>query len=86
MPKFDYINHESLVKAGYTYDSMADKYFSSSTPTWDVSEKREAGMRQGAWPSSTIDEFRAQEKEWIERQRAKIKLLKANNATETTNE
>lgn len=78
MPKFDYNNHECMLQAGYEYDASTDKYFSRGVPTWDVTEKRDAGIRQGAWPSSSIEEFRAQESEWIERQRAKIKLMKAN--------
>ncbi len=78
MPKFDYNNHETMLQAGYAYEASSDKYFSRTLPSWDVTEKREAGIRQGAWPSASVDEFKTQEKEWIERQKAKIKLLKAS--------
>ncbi len=60
------------MQAGYEYDSRSDKYFNRNPPTWDASEKISAGIKQGAWPSSTVEEFRAQEREWVDQQWSKI--------------
>jgi hypothetical protein len=81
MPQLDWSSHETLLQAGYEYDSIKDKYFNRGAPLWDASEKAEAGRRQGAWPSNSIDEFRKQEKEWIQAQWAKIKTLKSESET-----
>jgi hypothetical protein len=79
MPKFDAQSHECLMQAGYEYDSHRDKYFSRSEPSWNSVEKAESGRRQGAWPSSTVDEFRAQEQEWVSQQWKKEKALRSSS-------
>ena len=68
MPQFDQNSHDMLIQAGYVNDTTKDKYFSRDAPTWDSSDKMAAGIKQGAWPSRTIDEFRQQEPKWIETQ------------------
>jgi len=77
MPQLDWSSHEILLQAGYEYDSVRDKYYNRGTPSWDATEKAEAGRRQGAWPSSTVEDFRHQEKEWVQTQWAKIKAMKS---------
>jgi len=72
MPRFDPVSHDMLIQAGYEYDSMTDKYFNRGSPIWEVSDKRAAATKQGAWPSNSISEFRKQEREWIESEWSKI--------------
>ena len=76
MPKLDSATHAQLMAGGYEYDAKKDKYFNRGTPSWEASEKADAGRRQGAFPSSTIEEFRSQEKEWISSQWSKIKTMR----------
>lgn len=76
MPRLDHSSHETLLQAGYEYDAHLDKYFNRNPPQWDESEKTAAGIKQGAWPSRTIEEFRAQEREWIATQWSKILSMK----------
>ena len=77
MPKLDYHSHGMLVVAGYEYNEKSDKYFSRGPASWEASDKADAGRRQGAFPSSSVAEFRAQEAAWIATQWAKIKELKS---------
>ena len=76
MPKFDQAAHESLMSAGYDYDAINDKYFNRNPPIWEVSEKMASGIKQGAWPSKTVEEFRSQEREWVANQWSKILAMK----------
>jgi hypothetical protein len=76
MPKFPYEAHSHLSSAGYEYDERTDKYFNRGSPTWECEDKMEAGRRQGAFPSRTVDEFKAQADSWIETQMAKIRGAK----------
>ena len=76
MPKLDNATHEMLLMAGYEYDHIVDKYFNRNLPKWDASEKVAAGIKQGAWPSRTIDEFRSQERTFVEEQWSKILAMK----------
>jgi hypothetical protein len=80
MPQLDQMSHQILVDAGYEYDAKADKYFNRGQPSWEVGIKEEEGRRQGAFPSRTIEEFRAQESHWISEQKSKIKAMKATAA------
>jgi hypothetical protein len=77
MPRFDNGSHDMLIQAGYVYDEVKDKYFSRDSPKWDSSDQIASGIRQGAWPSRTIEEFREQEKRWIETQWSSILAMQA---------
>ena len=76
MPKFPHEAHALLSLAGYEYDERTDKYFNRGTPTWECEDKMEAGRRQGAFPSRTVDEFKAQDNAWIQDQLIKIRGAK----------
>ena len=76
MPRLDRHSHTILLTAGYKYNEVTDKYFNDGTPEWDVTDKVAQGKIQGAFPSSTVEEFREQEATWISEQKAKIKTLK----------
>lgn len=82
MPQLDQQSHGILMAAGYEYDTTNDKYFNRGNPVWDAEEKAGAGRRQGAFPSSTVEEFRSQEAQWIAAQWEKIKLLKASTQSQ----
>lgn len=77
MPQLDYHSHSGLIAAGYEYDSSRDKYFNRGNPSWEAEEKATIGRRQGAFPSQTIAEFRAQESEWAAAEWAKVKSLRS---------
>lgn len=79
MPRLDNHSHAILLSAGYRYCDAQDKYFNDGIPAWDVAEKVRQGRVQGAFPSSTIDEFREQELVWINEQKVKIKSLKMSS-------
>lgn len=78
MPRLDNHSHSLLECAGYKYDSNTDRYFNDGSPSWEITEKIASGKIQGAFPSSTLDEFRTQEAEWKVLQKAKIKALKSS--------
>ena len=82
MPRFDAQNHKTMLDAGYEFDSNTDRYFNRGQPVWEEGLKIEEGRRQGAFPSRTLDEFRAQEDQWIVEQKAKIRAMKASATTE----
>ena len=75
MTQFRDGSHEILMAAGYSYED--GKYFNRGTPSWDVETKMDDAKRQGAFPSRNIEEFRAQDNQWIEAQWAKIEAKRA---------
>ena len=88
MPKFERNAHAIMMSAGYEYNEIRDKYFNSGVPNWEAGEKADSGRRQGAWPSSSIEEFRSQEADWVSAQLKKVKEMKlaAGSAPIMTND
>ncbi|EER17419.1 hypothetical protein Pmar_PMAR022372 [Perkinsus marinus ATCC 50983] len=63
--------HEFLLEAGYTYDKKTNRYFMSGEPSWELENQKMRGRWQGAFPASTIDEFKQEEDRWVKEQMQK---------------
>ena len=52
------IHHENLIKqVGWRYCDKTDRYYMQSTPTWEHERHIANGIKQGALPSKTVEEF-----------------------------
>ncbi|CAD7961352.1 unnamed protein product [Amoebophrya sp. A120] len=51
--------HQHLTGAvNWSYDDKQDRYFAKGEPTWDLEKRITKGEKQGALPSSSVEEFR----------------------------
>ena len=53
------IHHENLTKqVGWRYCEKTDRYYMQSTPTWEIEKNLAKAEKQGALPSSSVEEFK----------------------------
>jgi hypothetical protein len=72
---FNQYLHEHLVTCGFELEG--GRYYARHEPSWERKRYVEAGLKQGAWPSSTVEEYEQHKKSWIERKLKMIEELKA---------
>ena len=73
--------HNQLTDCGFVFDENKGRYFMKKEPVWDIQVKKAAGRRQGAFPASTVEEFKRLELQWVEETLRAAKVAKSQPVT-----
>lgn len=84
MPKLNLNMHKLLTtEVGWRYDESTDRYYSTGLdPTWETQKRINSGIKQGAFPAKSLEEFHEKEQKKLQERVQRVeKMAKESAAT-----